>query len=72
MSESVIHITSPLGYTLTGDSRGIIVDSHLREQVWSWAMDNHIDIEYHGTLAGKDLWYVKSDRARTAFALRWS
>lgn len=71
MSESVVHVTSPRGYTLMGDSRGIVVDSQLREQVWSWAMDNYINIEYHGTLAGKDLWYVKNDQHRTAFSLRW-
>lgn len=71
MSELVVHVTSPHGYTLTGDSRGIIVDSRLRGQVWTWAWDNQIEIEYHGTLAGRDLWYVKNDQHRTAFALRW-
>ena len=71
MSKIVDHVIDERGYALMGDSRGILVDWQSREDVWRWAVDNNIVIEYRGSLAGKDLWYVKDDQHRVWFALRW-
>lgn len=71
MSTIVDHHIDSRGYTLMGDSRGITVDWQLRVQVWTWAVENGIAIEYQGSLDGKDLWYVKDDQHRAWFALKW-
>jgi hypothetical protein len=55
-----------------GDSRGIVTPYEKRHEVWEWAQKNNIEIEYQGSLDRKDLWYVKNDRHRAWFMLRWS
>lgn len=72
MSEKIIHVIDQRGYVLMGDSRGIIVPYALRTQVHAWAEENKIAVEYHGSMDGKDLWYVKDDEHRAWFLLRWS
>ena len=57
---------------LMGDSRGIITPYEKRQEVYEWAQKNRIEIEYHGSLDRKDLWYIKDDQHRTAFILRWA
>ena len=57
---------------LMGDSRGIITPYVKRQEVYEWAQMNNIEIEYHGSLDRKDLWYVKDDRHRAWFVLRWA
>ena len=71
MSELIDHIIDERGYTLRGDSRGILVPWTLRQQVYEWAGQNKIAVEYHGSMSGMDLWYVKDDVYRAWFALRW-
>ena len=66
------HIIDHRGYVLRGDSRGIIVPWKLRKQVFEWADKNKIAVQYHGSLAEMDLWYVLNDRDRAIFALKWS
>ncbi len=72
MSKIVDHVIDKRGYALMGDSRGVIVSCTLRNQIWQWAEENKIKIEYQGTLDGMDLWYVKEDKHRSWFVLRWS
>lgn len=71
MSELVDHVIDERGYALMGDSRGIVVPWTLRQEVYQWAAHNKIVIEYHGSMSGLDLWYVKDDVHRAWFALRW-
>jgi hypothetical protein len=71
MSTVVDHVTDSRGYVLRGDSRGILVDWQQRQAVWDWADQQNITVQYQGTLAGVDLWYVRDDQDRAFFALRW-
>jgi hypothetical protein len=71
MSELVDHVIDERGYVLRGDSRGILVDWQQRQAVWDWADQQNITVQYQGTLAGVDLWYVHNDQDRAFFALRW-
>lgn len=57
---------------LMGDSRGIITPYEKRQEVYEWAQKHRIEIEYHGSLDRKDLWYIKDDQHRVWFALRWA
>ena len=57
---------------LMGDSRGIVTPYVKRQEIADWAQKNKIEIEYHGSLDRKDLWYVKNDKYRAWFILRWS
>lgn len=68
----VDHVVTDQGVALSGDSRGILTPWQLRTEVWQWATDHGIEIEYQGSLAGRDLWYVRDDAHRAWFALRWS
>jgi hypothetical protein len=72
MSERIVHVIDRRGYVLMGDSRGIVTPYEKRHEVWEWAQKNNIEIEYQGSLDRKDLWYVKNDRHRAWFMLRWS
>ena len=58
-------------YILSGDSRGVVVRCELRSKVWAWAEQNNITIEYQGSLSCKDLWYIKNEKDRAWFMLRW-
>lgn len=71
MSANIIHVTKGR-VSLMGDSRGILTPYEKRLEVWAWAEENNIQIEYQGSLAKKDLWYVKDDRERAWFILRWA
>ena len=66
------HVIDARGYALMGDSRGITVPWNLRQEVYEWASQNKIEIEYQGSMSGLDLWYVKDDDHRAWFALRWA
>lgn len=66
------HVIDSRGYVLRGDSRGITVPWTLRKEVWAWCDKNKIAVEYKGSLANMDLWYVRHDQDRALFALRWS
>lgn len=72
MSELVNHVKNDRGHVLVGDSRGVLVPYYLRNKVWQWGEENKIKIEYHGSLDGQDLWYVKNDQDRAWFVLKWS
>ena len=71
MNKKIAHVTKGRVH-LMGDSRGILTPYEKRNEVYSWAITNNIVIEYHGSLYRKDLWYVKNDKDRVWFALRWS
>ena len=71
MSELIDHVINKRGYSLMGDSRGIVVPSTLRQEVYEWAAYNKIVAEYQGSMSGLDLWYVKDDDHRVWFALKW-
>ena len=71
MSDIKDHIIDELGYILKGDDRGVIIPWTLRQEVYDWAVQNKIAIEYQGSMSGLDLWYVKDDIHRAWFALRW-
>ena len=72
MSERIAHVIDSRWYVLMGDSRGIVTPYEKRHEVYEWAQTNNIEIEFQGSLDGKDLWYVKNDQHRTWFILRWS
>jgi hypothetical protein len=57
---------------LVGDPRGFTVETKKRTEYWNWCQDNYIETEYHGTLNGLDLWYVKNEEHRMLTVLRWS
>lgn len=65
-------VSEGTGAVLWGDSRGITTPAHKRIEVWNWAEDNGMTIEYQGTLSGIDLWYIKNDQDRTWFATKWA
>ena len=54
-----------------GDSQMYAVAAELREQVWAWAEQSHIQIQYSGTDFGLDVWRVVDPRHCSLFALRW-
>ena len=66
------HVIDERGYVLIGDSRGITVPYSLRQEVYKWAGKYKIIVEYQGSLAGMDLWYIKDEKHRNWFTLRWS
>ena len=65
------HVINERGYALMGDSRGVTVSWTLRQEVYEWATQNKIVIEYQGSLSGYDLWYIKDDDHRAWFVLKW-
>ena len=54
-----------------GDPQMYPVDSGLRSQVWAWAQQANIPIEYAGTDFDLDVWRVVDPRHSGLFALRW-
>lgn len=54
-----------------GDLSMYAVDSALREDVWEWARDSNIQIEYNGTDFNMDIWRVVDPEHYTWFELRW-
>lgn len=70
-TKNIVHVKKGR-VSLTGDSRGILTPSEKRSDVWLWAQENNITIEYQGTLSKTDLWYVKNEQDRIWFVLRWS
>lgn len=54
-----------------GDPQMYPVDSSLRSQVWSWAEQSNISVQYSGTDFGLDIWRVIDSRHSGLFALRW-
>ena len=71
MSELIHFVVDNRGYVLVGDSRGVLTSARDRHDVWTWAENNNISLEYQGTLANRDLWYIKDDQQRMMFVLRW-
>ena len=59
-------------FKLLGDAQGFTVPSKQRQSYYKWCGDNSIETEYHGTMAGLDLWYVKNEQDRMLAVLRWS
>lgn len=59
------------GYVFVSDSRDIAVAYTERSNVWAWAHDNGIDVEYQGSMSGTDVWRVKDNEQRAWFLLRW-
>lgn len=66
------HFVDSRGYALMGDSRGITVPQKFRQEVFQWAGENKIIVEWKGSMGGIDLWYVKDEASRTWFRLKWS
>lgn len=54
-----------------GDSQMYAVDSSLRAQVWAWAEQTNIRIEYNGTDFGLDVWRVVDLKHCILFELCW-
>jgi hypothetical protein len=71
MSKNIVHVTK-CGVHLMGDSRGIITPHEKIHEITAWAQKNNITIQRHGYLDSKDLWYVKNEKHRTWFLLRWA
>lgn len=59
-------------FKLIGDARGFTVPVVNRTDYWNWCQDNDIKTEFHGSMSGVDLWYVKNDEDRMLSLLRWS
>ena len=59
------------GYVFICDEKDIATLYSQRQQVYEWAGENGITIEYQGTMNGKDVWRVRDDQHRAWFALRW-
>jgi len=59
-------------FKLVGDERGFTVPSIKRQEFYKWCGDNGITTEYHGSLIGQDLWYIKDKDDRTLALLTWS
>lgn len=56
---------------LHGGRRGVLVDWQQRREVWEWAQQQKITICYWGSLAEYDIWYVRNNKDRAWFMLRW-
>lgn len=63
--------TDARGYVFMSDERDIATPFSQRQEVYEWAGQNGITIEYQGTLGGKDVWRIKDDQQRAWFTLRW-
>ena len=53
------------------------VSSHFRQEVWDWAEDNKVIIQYEGTVNipkdnPMDCWYIPDTDRAVLFVLRWS
>jgi len=60
------------GLIFTCDARDIGTPYSYRQEVYAWAGENGITIEYQGTLGGFDVWHVQDEQHRAWFTLRWS
>jgi hypothetical protein len=60
------------GYVFMSDARDIATPYSKRQEVYEWAGENSITIEYQGTLGGFDVWRVLNDQDRAWFNLRWA
>lgn len=47
------------------------VPSELRDEVWEWAQQSDIHIEYNGTDFDLDVWRVVDSKHIDMFVLRW-
>lgn len=63
--------TDARGYVFMSDERDIAIPYSRRQEVYKWAGQNGITIEYQGTLGGVDVWRVKDDQHRAWFTLKW-
>ena len=59
------------GYVFMSDEKDIAVPFAFRQEVYDWAGENSVALEYQGTLGGMDVWRVRDDQQRVWFALRW-
>lgn len=64
--------TDARGYVFMSDERDIATSYSRRQEVYIWAGENGINIEYQGTLGGVDVWRVQDERQRMLFLLKWS
>lgn len=60
------------GYVFMCDERDIGTLYSKRQEVYEWAGQNGITIEYQGTLGGVDVWRVRDEQQRAWFTLRWT
>lgn len=60
------------GYVFMSDERDIATPNSRRQEVYEWAGQNGITVEYQGTLAGVDIWRVSNDEQRAWFNLKWA
>lgn len=58
MSNNIVHVTKGR-VSLTGDPRGVLTPYERRLEVWAWAEENNIQIEYQGSLAKKTFGMLK-------------
>lgn len=72
MSERKEFAHDSRGYVFVSDSRDIAVPYSRRQEVYEWAGQNGILVEYQGTLGGTDVWRVKDEQHRAWFNLRWA
>ena len=54
-----------------GDPQMFAVDYKLRDQVWEWAFEANIALEYNGHDFNQDVWRVVNPKDLTWFILRW-
>lgn len=63
--------TDARGYVFMSDEHNIATPYLRRQEVYQWASQNGITIEYQGTLAGVDVWRVQDEEQRAWFNLKW-
>jgi len=44
-----------------------------RQEIWDWADEHNISLEYWGTgiKGDRDMWRIRDEKSRAWFALRW-
>lgn len=68
MNELIDHVATETSQKL----RFVLTPFKQRDEVWNWACNNKITIEYQGNLGGQDCWYIENDQSRAWFMLRWA
>jgi hypothetical protein len=63
--------TDARGYVFMSDERDISTPFSRRQEVYEWAGQNGVTVEYQGTLGGVDIWRIHNEQQREWFALKW-
>jgi hypothetical protein len=63
--------TDARGHVFMSDERDIATPYSQRQEVYSWAGQNGITVEFQGTLGGVDVWRIHDNQQREWFALKW-